>query len=266
MSSKLLLPNTTQIPNAMIDEWMSHLTGSEFKIVMYVARRTYGFGKEEDSISLNQLANGIKRKDGTVLDRGTGLSRSTVADAAKNLEQKKILVRSQHSSETRGDEPTSWKLNLDRIPKSATPPVSRNRTPPVRKSDTQNQEIQNTLQSDTTYPPSGADEPPPPKNAKQKDSPSPSTFSYMNQYSVLLDEALSLSRVERGRMANQIQAALDRGTSDSLIGRALSRMVAKRDEGLRLDFTDVLNDVITGPRRQKSNEPPPVERRQKRMY
>lgn len=281
MSSNLL-PNTTQIPNVMIDEWMSHLTGSEFKVVMYVARRTYGFLKSEDSISLSQMANGIRRKDGTVLDKGTGLSKSSVTRAAKTLEDKKVLIRSQHSSEKRGDEPTSWKLNLDRVPKSATPPVSQNGTGRVPKSDTQNQVVQKTLQSNTTYSPSGADKPPAEQKkpeteqefvdlfnealVRAKDRPTPtSAFVYMGTHADLMDDALALSNKERGKMASQIQRAIDFSVEDVTIRCALSRMVAKRAEGVRLEFTDALNDVLTGPRPSKNGEKP-TERRQKRMY
>ena len=37
----------------ILDSWMAELSGAEFKVLLYIARRTYGFGKESDSISLH---------------------------------------------------------------------------------------------------------------------------------------------------------------------------------------------------------------------
>ena len=65
--TRALIPNSTQIPDIILDRWMAELSGAEFKVLLYVARRTYGFGKESDNISLNQMASGIRRRDGSFL-------------------------------------------------------------------------------------------------------------------------------------------------------------------------------------------------------
>jgi Bacteriophage replication protein O len=57
---------------------MSHLSGGELKVLLYICRRTFGFRKDSDSISLNQIAKGITTKAGNVLDQGTGLSKRQV--------------------------------------------------------------------------------------------------------------------------------------------------------------------------------------------
>src|SRR6516165_8258963 len=56
--SRLLIPNSTQIPDVILDSWIAELSGGEFKVLLYIARRTYGFGKDRDGISLTQLAQG----------------------------------------------------------------------------------------------------------------------------------------------------------------------------------------------------------------
>jgi len=61
-------PNGTIFPDVLIDRVMPHLSGAEFKVLAYVVRRTFGFKKESDSISLDQICNGITRRDGSVLD------------------------------------------------------------------------------------------------------------------------------------------------------------------------------------------------------
>jgi hypothetical protein len=51
-----LLPNTTQVPNVVLDRWMVPMTGVEIKVVLYVVRRTYGFRRTSDRISVAQMS------------------------------------------------------------------------------------------------------------------------------------------------------------------------------------------------------------------
>jgi len=126
--ARSLIPNSTQIPDVILDRWMSQLTGAELKVLLYVARRTYGFGKSSDRISLQQIARGIRRRDGSVLDLGTGLSVSSIARAAKGLEERGLLVRRQNRDEGTGEhDQTSYSLNLD-----CEPPSEETRTPSQR--------------------------------------------------------------------------------------------------------------------------------------
>jgi len=86
-------PRYTQVPDELFDELLSELTGAELKVLMYVVRRTFGFKRDSDHISLSQMVNGIVKKDGVVLDKGTGLAKDSVARATKSLVEKGILVR-----------------------------------------------------------------------------------------------------------------------------------------------------------------------------
>jgi len=87
----LTAPRYTQIPDILIDEWAPHLSPAELRVVLYVARRTFGFHKERDAISLSQLCNGITAHDGRRLDYGTGLSRKGVISACASLSAKGLL-------------------------------------------------------------------------------------------------------------------------------------------------------------------------------
>jgi len=49
-SGRLLLPNTTQVPNIVLDRCMASMSGAEIKVVLYVVRRTYGFRSTSDRI------------------------------------------------------------------------------------------------------------------------------------------------------------------------------------------------------------------------
>lgn len=79
-------PNYTQIPNLLLDN-MADFTHAEFKVMMYICRRTFGFQKESDKIALSQMLNGIKKEE-KVLDNGTGLSRQGLLNSLENLEKK----------------------------------------------------------------------------------------------------------------------------------------------------------------------------------
>ena len=111
--ARSLIPNSTQVPDVLLDYWMAHLSGSAFKVLLYIARRTYGFGKVGDAISLDQIMTGIVTRDGRRLDYGTGLSKDTVCSALKTLEKEALIVRTQRYDSIHGDLPTYYQINLD---------------------------------------------------------------------------------------------------------------------------------------------------------
>lgn len=84
--NKDFIPNSTQIPNNLLDFLLPKIPMAEGKCLLYICRRTYGFHKKEDEISFSQFINGIKKRNGDIIDYGTGLSRQSVASALKNLE------------------------------------------------------------------------------------------------------------------------------------------------------------------------------------
>lgn len=57
------------------------LLGSEYQVVFFVLRKTYGWNKKHDIISLTQF------------EKGTGLSRPTVVKTLKNVLIKNLLVK-----------------------------------------------------------------------------------------------------------------------------------------------------------------------------
>lgn len=82
---KSLIPNSTQIPNILLDFVIPKISEAEGKCLLYICRRTYGFHKERDRISLSQFVDGIKNRDDKILDYGAGVSRPAVVEALKNL-------------------------------------------------------------------------------------------------------------------------------------------------------------------------------------
>ena len=80
-----LIPNSTQVPNVILDFVVCRIPEAEARCLLYICRRTFGFHKESDRISFSQFIDGIKTKDGKILDHGAGLARASVAKGLKNL-------------------------------------------------------------------------------------------------------------------------------------------------------------------------------------
>lgn len=102
-----LIPNSTQIPNVILDCVNPQLPDPEAKCLMYICRRTFGFHKAQDRISFTQFEKGIKDKDGKQLDYGTGLTRPSVAKALRNLIESGAIKKVESS---KGN---SYEINLE---------------------------------------------------------------------------------------------------------------------------------------------------------
>lgn len=84
-------PNGTFVPDDVFDLIAPRLTEAELRVLLYIVRRTFGFAKNADAISLRQLTDGITARDGRILDYGTGMSRKGVIGGIKGLQQKGII-------------------------------------------------------------------------------------------------------------------------------------------------------------------------------
>ena len=96
MKEKHIVPsNYTQIPNVLIDYWMKELNPTAFKIVMAIARKTFGWQKNTDAISLTQLQD------------ITGAGRQGVVNAIKELESLGLI-----SGKRSGRKSTQWTIKV----------------------------------------------------------------------------------------------------------------------------------------------------------
>src|SRR5437588_143362 len=99
----LTRPTTTPLPDEIFDMWAPLLGEAEMKVLLYIVRRTLGFGKRADPISLTQFLQGIITRDGRRLDRGCGVkSRPALTRALKSLEDKG-LIRTMKTQARAGD-------------------------------------------------------------------------------------------------------------------------------------------------------------------
>jgi predicted transcriptional regulator len=139
--------NGTIVPDDVFDILMPLCSGAEFKVLAYIVRRTFGFKKESDTISLKQMIDGITKRDGEVLDHGTGLSKATAAVAIKGLVEKGIIEAHRNRSKEKGDEPTTYRLRFEEkypVSKNQTGGCIKNGQGGVQKSDTQQTVLQTT--------------------------------------------------------------------------------------------------------------------------
>ncbi|MEE6030655.1 replication protein [Avibacterium paragallinarum] len=79
--SNQFIPNSFQLPNSVVDDLIRDLTGSELKCYLVIVRKTKGWNKEYDAISISQLME------------VTGLSNRAVIDACNRLTEIGLLTR-----------------------------------------------------------------------------------------------------------------------------------------------------------------------------
>ncbi len=101
----------TPVPHATLDALLPTLRGSEAKVLLYIQRRTLGFGKTADAISLAQFQRGIVTRDGRTLDGGCGVrDRSTLIAALRVLADRGIIVVEHRKGTHGGDLATVYRL------------------------------------------------------------------------------------------------------------------------------------------------------------
>jgi len=146
-NSSVSIARVIHIPDELFDELLSELSGAELKVLLYVVRRTFGFKRDSDHISLSQMVSGITKKDGTILDKGTGLSKESVSKAAKSLVEKGILSRKHNKSPEKGFETTEYALNIANSPLSEN--LTRGGSQNIGQALPQKSDIQETVRQNT---------------------------------------------------------------------------------------------------------------------
>jgi replication protein O len=105
-------PNYTQVPDELFDILMPQLSEAELRVLLYIIRRTFGWKKNSDDISLKQLVEGIRTKDGGFLDHGAGIGKTSAVKAVKGLVEKGIITAKRNQSTERGYEATTYSLRF----------------------------------------------------------------------------------------------------------------------------------------------------------
>lgn len=85
-------PTTTDTPDEIFDRFLTELSHAELKVLLYIVRRTFGFQKDSDHISLKQISEGIITKAGHRLDHGAGVERRNAIRVVRKLEEKGLIT------------------------------------------------------------------------------------------------------------------------------------------------------------------------------
>lgn len=75
--------NWSKLPHQFIDILSDIETIGEMKVLIYTLRHTWGYRDEYKKITLDEFQNGRKRRNGSRIDKGTGLSKPTIIDGIK---------------------------------------------------------------------------------------------------------------------------------------------------------------------------------------
>lgn len=142
------IANAFQIPNAVVDDLMSRLSPNAFKCYVLIVRKTTGWGKSSDKISISQFQAiaGIKKRD-------------TVISALAELEKLNLILPVKKAGLVN-------EFRLNKLPEITPKPVPKMVTRVVPKmvtttspenGDTQNPLTKPTRQN-TPLPPQNADD------------------------------------------------------------------------------------------------------------
>lgn len=122
-----LIPNSTQIPNVILDVLLPHLPETVARCLLYICRRTFGFQRQADAIGLGQFQHGLRnRATGKVLDHGTGLGYTTIFRALKVLEAAGLITVKRHARKS-GHAPNTYQINLDLDPTAVLAVIEHHR-------------------------------------------------------------------------------------------------------------------------------------------
>lgn len=95
--------NWFRLPNEWTDITAEVKSLAELKVLVYILRHTWGYMEQLDEpkrISMDEFANGRKRKDGSRMDKGTGLSLPSIRDGIKRaIEHGFITIAKEDKSD-----------------------------------------------------------------------------------------------------------------------------------------------------------------------
>lgn len=110
-------PNYTQFPDELLDFYMAQVSDSEWRVLCYIVRHTFGFGKKVDAISYKQFLHGVTRHDGSTLDMGCGIKNATtLRKALDGLEGKRIICREHHEADNKAKQTATYGLVIEDHP------------------------------------------------------------------------------------------------------------------------------------------------------
>lgn len=86
--------NWSKLPHALIDLLPLFPGGTELKVVLYILRHTWGYQEYDDAkkITMDEFMRGRKRRDGSRIDNGVGMSEPAIRKALVDAEAHGLIV------------------------------------------------------------------------------------------------------------------------------------------------------------------------------
>ncbi len=116
---RITAPTYTQTPNDLFDHWLPHLTHVELKVLLVIMRKTFGWHKVRDKISLSQL------------EKLTGSTQTSVSNAIKSLIEKGVIKKEIVG--ILGKEEVYYELIVNEDSNNSYPSCDRSPTPPIKR-------------------------------------------------------------------------------------------------------------------------------------
>ena len=176
------IPNSFQIANAVVDDFLCLMSGNAWKCYGVIVRKTTGWQKEMDYISVSQFKTltGIKKDE-------------TVTDALKELEELNLIA----SVKQRG-KVTGYRLNMPKLP-----PENGGTTTPEKGV---HPKMGTTPEKRGVLPPENGGTTTPEKGGSTKHTIKPTNTKYSISASAAADAPLPADHSENGERAATVKA------------------------------------------------------------
>ncbi len=111
-----------------LNGWWKALSPSEQKTLDYILRHTWGYQKTADSIAFSQFIKGITKRDGTIVDGGTGIkNKKTLRRALKGLQVKGFIeIIPQQGSANKYKLKINSSQEMGGVPNNGMSPLPKN--------------------------------------------------------------------------------------------------------------------------------------------
>jgi len=86
------LENWSKLPHKLIEALPLIDSLAEMKVILYILRHTWGYHDSEKRITNDEFKNGRKRRDGTRIDGGIGMSEPSIISGLRSAEDHGFIV------------------------------------------------------------------------------------------------------------------------------------------------------------------------------
>lgn len=112
--------NWSRLPHQLINALPLFDSKAEIVVVLYILRHTWGYKDKRKRITLDEFEHGRKRKDGTRIDQGVGMSKPSIVSGLKAAAEHGFIVVEVDDSD-KGRVKKFYSLSGDTVLKTFTP-------------------------------------------------------------------------------------------------------------------------------------------------